>query len=136
MRSMIDTAQQQKGHAARLISGNLDFTPVFAKSASHDWQKSPAESRTGARSHHSVTRTPYRPTPLRLPSVGMERPTESQNGATNRLLRNVLGRFRYFVPAATCQSGYGAVCKTAYPGSIPGVASKSLKSQAFDRSHI
>ena len=24
---------------------------------------------------------------------------------------------------ATCQSGYGAVCKTAYPGSIPGVAS-------------
>src|SRR6266852_883429 len=26
-------------------------------------------------------------------------------------------------PAATCQSGYGAVCKTVYPGSIPGVAS-------------
>ncbi len=24
---------------------------------------------------------------------------------------------------ATCQSGYGAVCKTVYPGSIPGVAS-------------
>jgi hypothetical protein len=27
---------------------------------------------------------------------------------------------------ATCQSGYGAVCKTVYPGSIPGVASISF----------
>ncbi len=33
---------------------------------------------------------------------------------------------------ATCQSGYGAVCKTAYPGSIPGVASIEDKS-AFHR---
>jgi hypothetical protein len=44
----------------------------------------------------------------------------------NRLLRNFLDRFRYFVPAATCQSGYGAVCKTVYPGSIPGVASNKI----------
>ncbi len=35
---------------------------------------------------------------------------------------------------ATCQSGYGAVCKTVYPGSIPGVASnnKLLKLHGFD----
>lgn len=44
----------------------------------------------------------------------------------NRLLLNVLDRFRYFVSAATCQSGYGAVCKTVYPGSIPGVASNKI----------
>ncbi len=39
------------------------------------------------------------------------------------LLLRLLHRFRYRAPAATCQSGYGAVCKTVYPGSIPGVAS-------------
>jgi hypothetical protein len=43
-----------------------------------------------------------------------------------RLLLNALHRFIYFTPTATCQSGYGAVCKTVYPGSIPGVASKYL----------
>ena len=31
---------------------------------------------------------------------------------------------------ATCQSGYGAVCKTVYPGSIPGVASIEIKDLA------
>jgi hypothetical protein len=44
-----------------------------------------------------------------------------------QLLLRLLHRFRYFTPAATCQSGYGAVCKTAYPGSIPGVASSPLE---------
>jgi hypothetical protein len=43
-----------------------------------------------------------------------------------RLLLNALHRFRYSPLAATCQSGYGAVCKTVYPGSIPGVASSIL----------
>jgi hypothetical protein len=28
---------------------------------------------------------------------------------------------------ATWRSGYAAVCKTVYPGSIPGVASKQIK---------
>ena len=42
------------------------------------------------------------------------------------LLLKTLHRFTYFLPAATCQSGYGAVCKTVYPGSIPGVASKDI----------
>ena len=52
-------------------------------------------------------------------------PTQSQSGVINNgLLRNILDRFRYFAPVATCQSGYGAVCKTVYPGSIPGVASR------------
>ncbi len=41
----------------------------------------------------------------------------------NRLLLKLLRRFRYLLSTATCQSGYGAVCKTVYPGSIPGVAS-------------
>jgi hypothetical protein len=41
----------------------------------------------------------------------------------SRLLLKLMHRFRYFLSAATCQSGYGAVCKTVYPGSIPGVAS-------------
>jgi hypothetical protein len=45
------------------------------------------------------------------------------NTAATRLLPRLLRRFRCLVPAATCQSGYGAVCKTVYPGSIPGVAS-------------
>jgi hypothetical protein len=40
-----------------------------------------------------------------------------------RLLLKALHWFIYLPPAATCQSGYGAVCKTVYPGSIPGVAS-------------
>jgi hypothetical protein len=43
-----------------------------------------------------------------------------------RLLLNALHRFTYFSSSATCQSGYGAVCKTVYPGSIPGVASNPL----------
>jgi hypothetical protein len=41
----------------------------------------------------------------------------------SRLLLKLLHRFTSSSPAATCQSGYGAVCKTVYPGSIPGVAS-------------
>ncbi len=43
--------------------------------------------------------------------------------AMRQLLLKLLSRFRYLLLAATCQSGYGAVCKTVYPGSIPGVAS-------------
>ena len=35
-------------------------------------------------------------------------------------------QFRNFVRTATWRSGYAAVCKTVYPGSIPGVASKAL----------
>jgi hypothetical protein len=48
----------------------------------------------------------------------------SKRGAMSRLLLlKLLHRFTYLLSAATCQSGYGAVCKTVYPGSIPGVAS-------------
>jgi hypothetical protein len=43
--------------------------------------------------------------------------------ATTPLLLKSLPQFRYRRLTATCQSGYGAVCKTVYPGSIPGVAS-------------
>ena len=31
---------------------------------------------------------------------------------------------------ATWRSGYATVCKTVYPGSIPGVASSSINRQA------
>ena len=44
-------------------------------------------------------------------------------------LRKVLACFNKHHSEATCQSGYGAVCKTVYPGSIPGVA--SIKSMSF-----
>ena len=46
------------------------------------------------------------------------------DGATlKQLLLKALHRFTHSRLVATCQSGYGAVCKTVYPGSIPGVAS-------------
>jgi hypothetical protein len=41
-------------------------------------------------------------------------------------LRKMFKQFRDFVRTATWRSGYAAVCKTVYPGSIPGVASKPL----------
>jgi hypothetical protein len=53
-----------------------------------------------------------------------------REATTKQLLLKTLHRFTYFLPAATCQSGYGAVCKTVYPGSIPGVASKKIKDLA------
>jgi hypothetical protein len=40
-------------------------------------------------------------------------------------LLNSLRAFRYLGRMATWRSGYAAVCKTVYPGSIPGVASTS-----------
>jgi hypothetical protein len=39
------------------------------------------------------------------------------------LLLKPLGRFTYQYFGATWRSGYATVCKTVYPGSIPGVAS-------------
>jgi hypothetical protein len=56
-----------------------------------------------------------------------------RDATTKQLLLKTLHRFTYFLPAATCQSGYGAVCKTVYPGSIPGVASKKIKDLAGDK---
>jgi hypothetical protein len=50
-----------------------------------------------------------------------------REATTKQLLLKTLHRFTYFVSTATCQSGYGAVCKTVYPGSIPGVASKKQR---------
>jgi hypothetical protein len=41
-------------------------------------------------------------------------------------LLNRLPPFRYLQLKATWRSGYAAVCKTVYPGSIPGVASKQI----------
>jgi hypothetical protein len=35
----------------------------------------------------------------------------------------LLALLRYQLVTATWRSGYAAVCKTVYPGSIPGVAS-------------
>jgi hypothetical protein len=40
-----------------------------------------------------------------------------------QLLPNRLARFSYLLSGATWRSGYATVCKTVYPGSIPGVAS-------------
>jgi hypothetical protein len=47
--------------------------------------------------------------------------------ATTQPLLSWLGTFRYSRRTATWRSGYAAVCKTVYPGSIPGVASKTLR---------
>ena len=47
-------------------------------------------------------------------------------GYAGFLYRLPLGRWRLVPPKrpmATWRSGYAAVCKTVYPGSIPGVAS-------------
>jgi hypothetical protein len=54
----------------------------------------------------------------------------------SRLLLKLMHRFRYFLSAATCQSGYGAVCKTVYPGSIPGVASNKFNNLWDSRQEI
>jgi hypothetical protein len=40
-----------------------------------------------------------------------------------RLLPKHLSGFTYRRSGATWRSGYATVCKTVYPGSIPGVAS-------------
>jgi hypothetical protein len=48
--------------------------------------------------------------------------------AVTQPLPNRLRPFRYLRLEATWRSGYAAVCKTVYPGSIPGVAS-SLRSR-------
>src|SRR3954449_1867269 len=42
-----------------------------------------------------------------------------------RLLPNRLCSFTYRHCGATWRSGYATVCKTVYPGSIPGVASNN-----------
>jgi hypothetical protein len=47
-------------------------------------------------------------------------------GAKQGLLK-VFAPFRDFGQRATWRSGYAAVCKTVYPGSIPGVASTASK---------
>jgi hypothetical protein len=39
-------------------------------------------------------------------------------------LPNLIGKATH-ARTATWRSGYAAVCKTVYPGSIPGVASKA-----------
>jgi hypothetical protein len=65
---------------------------------------------------------------------GTEIPNEERAAIQNegammtRLLLKALHWFTYSRRAATCQSGYGAVCKTVYPGSIPGVASNKINS--------
>jgi hypothetical protein len=45
--------------------------------------------------------------------------------ATTAPLLKYLPAFMYLDPEATWRSGYAAVCKTVYPGSIPGVASNN-----------
>jgi hypothetical protein len=46
----------------------------------------------------------------RLEGPGCRRETK-RSIRSQRLLLRLLHRFRYRIPAATCQSGYGAVCK-------------------------
>jgi hypothetical protein len=41
-------------------------------------------------------------------------------------LHKRLGTFKGRLLMATWRSGYAAVCKTVYPGSIPGVASNKI----------
>jgi hypothetical protein len=45
-------------------------------------------------------------------------------------LPNQLQEFNYLRRGATWRSGYATVCKTVYPGSIPGVASNKTKDLA------
>src|SRR6266480_4323354 len=52
------------------------------------------------------------------------RPASVHSAARPRLLPGTPARFTYRRYGATWRSGYAAVCKTVYPGSIPGVASK------------
>jgi hypothetical protein len=52
-------------------------------------------------------------------------------GANQGLLK-VFAPFRHFGQRATWRSGYAAVCKTVYPGSIPGVASTSSEQHLSD----
>jgi hypothetical protein len=44
-----------------------------------------------------------------------------------QLVLNRLARFSYLPNGATWRSGYATVCKTVYPGSIPGVASSKIR---------
>ena len=55
----------------------------------------------------------------------------SVSSAVMRPLPNRLRPFTYLRLEATWRSGYAAVCKTVYPGSIPGVAS-SFRLRARD----
>jgi hypothetical protein len=45
---------------------------------------------------------------------------------TRQLPKPLIGA-TYSDSEATWRSGYATVCKTVYPGSIPGVASKKIK---------
>jgi hypothetical protein len=45
-------------------------------------------------------------------------------------LPNRLRAFSYSRRGATWRSGYATVCKTVYPGSIPGVASTRIRARA------
>jgi hypothetical protein len=44
-------------------------------------------------------------------------------------LPNLLREFSYSRCGATWRSGYATVCKTVYPGSIPGVASTQTRAR-------
>jgi hypothetical protein len=46
--------------------------------------------------------------------------------AITQLLPKRLPGFTYHGAEATWRSGYATVCKTVYPGSIPGVASNKI----------
>jgi hypothetical protein len=50
-------------------------------------------------------------------------PFKMANRAAGAALPNCLQPFNDPSSEATWRSGYAAVCKTVYPGSIPGVAS-------------
>jgi hypothetical protein len=49
------------------------------------------------------------------------------NPANKMALLKALSCFSKWLRMATWRSGYAAVCKTVYPGSIPGVASNKIK---------
>ena len=54
------------------------------------------------------------------------RMTQSLGALGARTLLNRLRSDKECARVATWRSGYAAVCKTVYPGSIPGVASKKI----------
>jgi hypothetical protein len=68
--------------------------------------------------------------------MGLRIGFQMQKSTTTPLLRNRLQPFTYRDLGATWRSGYAAVCKTVYPGSIPGVASSKIKHLQTDQIHL
>ena len=88
-----------------------------------------------ARSPQPESATPMRSRTFRVHPFRMCRawPFRMASIPVTLRLRNRLAPFRYSAQKATWRSGYAAVCKTVYPGSIPGVASSFSLPRKFRR---